>query len=180
MTRRTAVGFLLFLAISGSLFAQRAVDSASRYFRVICLVHLKDAGQGGHGIVPEFADEGMAVAQAAQEAAVVAASKGNPGAAPEPRSAVANPAEQSQKPTLAAASSRPGILAWSMLESDDGTMAIVQLVAADRRAFDSIFADKRPEIRVFEIGRDKPEAIQSELRKFRKDFDLQKFQVRAQ
>jgi len=174
MMRRTILCLLLSLGIPGILPAQRAVAPVNRYFRVICLVHLKDAGQGAQGIVPEFATEGMAVAQAAQEAAVAAAAKGDQSAGPQPR------AEKPLTAAAAAASSRPGILAWSMLESDDGTMAIVQLVAADRHAFDLIFADKRPEIRVFEIGRDKPEAIQNELRKFRKDFDLQNFRVAVQ
>jgi hypothetical protein len=49
---------------------------------------------------------------------------------------------------------RSGILAWSFQITDDGTMAIVHLAAADRNAFKQILADTRPEIRVFEIGKD--------------------------
>lgn len=64
--------------------------------------------------------------------------------------------------------------------SDDGKMAIIQIVAADYHAFDSILADKRPEIRVFEIGKDSKEAIEAEMRKYRKNFDLSGFQVMVQ
>src|SRR5947209_3011010 len=50
--------------------------------------------------------------------------------------------------------SRAGIIAWSVQTADDGKMAIVHLVAIDAHAFDAILADKRPEIRVFEIWKD--------------------------
>jgi hypothetical protein len=75
--------------------------------------------------------------------------------------------------------SRSGILAWSQQVADDGKMAIVHLVAADRNAFAAILADKRPEMRVFEIGKDKREDIEKELRKFKKDFDLDTLKVVA-
>jgi len=64
--------------------------------------------------------------------------------------------------------------------TDDGKMAIIHIVAADRHAFDSILADKRPEIRVFEIGKDSRETIEAELRKFKKNFDLDSFQLEVQ
>lgn len=76
--------------------------------------------------------------------------------------------------------SREGIIAWSQQISDDGRMAIVHLVAVDRKAFAPIFADTRPEIRVFEIGKDSPEAIEKELKKFKKDFTLDSIRVVAQ
>ena len=56
-----------------------------------------------------------------------------------------------------------------MQKSDDGTMAIVQMVAADHHAFDSILADTRPEIRVFEIGKTDPATIQAEMQKYKQD-----------
>jgi len=80
----------------------------------------------------------------------------------------------------AAIAARDGIIAWSMQVSDDGKYALVQFVAVNRKAFDAILADKRPDIRVFEIGKDKKDDIEKELRKFRKDFDLAGLQVVAQ
>jgi|SRR6185312_2617187 len=76
--------------------------------------------------------------------------------------------------------SRDGIIAWSMQVADDGKMAVVQYVAVDRHAFDAIFADKRPEVKVFEVGVDNPKAIEAELKKVRKDFSLDSLQVVAQ
>ncbi len=64
--------------------------------------------------------------------------------------------------------------------ADDGKMAIVHYVAVDRGAFAAILADTRPEIRVFEIGKDKPAAIEAEMRKYKKDFTLANFPVVAQ
>jgi hypothetical protein len=76
--------------------------------------------------------------------------------------------------------SRSEILTWSMQLTDDGQMAIVHYVAADRNAFAPLLADKRAEVRVFEIGKDKPEAIEAEMQKFKKDFTLANFRVVAQ
>ena len=79
----------------------------------------------------------------------------------------------------AAVTARDGIIAWSMQTSDDAKMAIVQYVAVNRHAFDTILADKRPEVRVFEIGVDNPKAIEAELKKFKKDFTLDSLKVVA-
>ena len=59
-------------------------------------------------------------------------------------------------------------------------MAIVHLVAVDRHAFDPIFADTRPEVRVFEVGAVAATAISGGIQQYRKDFDLDNFQVVAQ
>ena len=83
-------------------------------------------------------------------------------------------------PGISDKAARTGIIAWSSQIADDGKMAIIQMVAVDRKAFDAILADKRAEIRVFEIGKDKKEAIESEMRKYKKDFSLDAFRVVAQ
>ncbi len=57
--------------------------------------------------------------------------------------------------------------------SDDGRFALVEFVARDRKAFQSILNDKT--IKVFEKGKDKKDDIERELKKFRADFDLTKF-----
>jgi len=75
--------------------------------------------------------------------------------------------------------SRAGIIAWSMQITDDGKMAIVHLVAVDRNAFAPILADKRPEIRVFEIGKDTQQAIETEMRKYKANFSLDSLKVVA-
>ena len=83
-------------------------------------------------------------------------------------------------PVSADPDSRSGILAWSSQIADDGRMAIVLYVAADRKAFESILADKRSEIRVFEIGKHDRKTIETELRKYKKDFDLDTMMLEVQ
>jgi hypothetical protein len=80
----------------------------------------------------------------------------------------------------AAATSRDGIVAWRVQVTDDKSMAIVHLVGANRQAFNAVLNDTRPEIRVFEIGKHGKAEIEAELRKYKKDFDLDSFQVVAQ
>jgi hypothetical protein len=75
---------------------------------------------------------------------------------------------------------RNGIIAWSSQLTDNGKMAIVQYVAVDHSAFNAILADKRSELRVFEVGKTPPAAIEGALRQFKHDFSLASFVVLAQ
>lgn len=59
-------------------------------------------------------------------------------------------------------------------------MAIVHYVAVNRKAFAGILADTRPEVRVFEIGRDDRSTIETEMKKYKKDFNLDTLKVYAQ
>ena len=186
--RRLVVSGLALLSFCGVLGAQRAADPSSRYYRLICLVHLTGSGKAGDPIVPEYVVEGTAVAQAAVAATVSAAATAtaaNSGAVavavPAATGATTSPTPVSSPPPMpTTASSRPGYLAWSMQKSDDGTMAILHIVAADHHAFDSILADKRGEIRVFEIGKDSKTKIEAEMQKYKKNFTLAGFPVVVQ
>ena len=91
-----------------------------------------------------------------------------------------DPALPEYVPKAGDAPSRDGIIAWSSQLTDDGKMAIVHLVAANHHAFDAILADKRPEIKVFEIGKDDPGSIESALKGAKKDFTLDSLKVVAQ
>ena len=75
---------------------------------------------------------------------------------------------------------KAGIIAWSMQPTDDKKMAIVHIVATDRKAFDALVSDKRSEIKVFEVGKHGKDTVEQEMKKYKKDFDLSKFEVRAQ
>jgi hypothetical protein len=83
-------------------------------------------------------------------------------------------------PGPADARSRDGIIAWSVLPTDDGKMAIIHVVAVDRKAFAAIFADTRPEVKVFEIGKDTQQTIEAFLQAYRKNFTLDSLRVVAQ
>ena len=74
---------------------------------------------------------------------------------------------------------RDGIIAWSVLPTDDKKMAIVQLVAVNHHAFDQILADKRPDVKVFEVGKTPKAAIEAALGLAKAGFDLSKLQVMA-
>jgi hypothetical protein len=58
-------------------------------------------------------------------------------------------------------------------------MVIVHLVAVNHAAFNSILADTRPEVRVFEVGKQSKAAIEAALGQFKQGFSLDKFQVVA-
>jgi hypothetical protein len=77
------------------------------------------------------------------------------------------------------APSRAGIIAWSVLPTDDGTMAIIHVVAVNRKAFAAILADTRPEIRVFEIGVSSRAAIEAALQPYKANFSLDSLKVVA-
>jgi hypothetical protein len=55
----------------------------------------------------------------------------------------------------------------------------VHFVAADRKAFQSIFADTRPEIRVFEIGVATQAQIEAEMGMYKAGFSLENLKVVA-
>lgn len=69
--------------------------------------------------------------------------------------------------------SRSTIVAYSMKLSDDGRLALVEFVAWQRSAFQAIFNDKT--VTVFEKSKDSKSTIETALKKYRKDFDLEKF-----
>jgi len=78
----------------------------------------------------------------------------------------------------AAAASRThtGILGFTFVLSDDGQHALVEFVAKDRAAFQQILADTT--IKSFLKGRDTRADIETEFKKYKKDFDFTHFGVR--
>lgn len=67
---------------------------------------------------------------------------------------------------------RGGIIGFSWVPSDDGQSAIVEFVARERSAFLSISGANRPDVRVFQKGRDARADIESEFKRYRKSFSL--------
>jgi hypothetical protein len=91
-----------------------------------------------------------------------------------------DPVRPEYVPGPADARSRAGIVAWSAQPTDDGKMAIVQVVAVDRNAFAAILADTRPEVKVFEIGKDSQQAIEAFMQMHKANFSLDAFRLVAQ
>lgn len=75
---------------------------------------------------------------------------------------------------------RSGIIAWTFQITDDGKMAIVHLAAVDRKAFERILADTRPEIRVFEIGKHDRATIEAEMQRHKQGFNLDALRMEVQ
>jgi hypothetical protein len=71
------------------------------------------------------------------------------------------------------ARNRAGILAFTYQLSDDGKWALAEFVARDRAAFRPILSD--PRSKSFQRGKASRAVIETEFRRFRKDFDLTKF-----
>src|SRR5258708_16110130 len=78
-------------------------------------------------------------------------------------------------PASAQLRARSTILAFSQQVSDDGRFALLELVARDRSAFQSILNDRQ--VKECIKGMDNKDDIEKELKKFKKDFDLNKFGV---
>jgi hypothetical protein len=68
-----------------------------------------------------------------------------------------------------------GIIGFAQQISDDGRYAIVEYVARDLASVQQILNDKS--IKAFIKGKDKRGDIELELRKFKKDFNLDRFGV---
>jgi hypothetical protein len=67
----------------------------------------------------------------------------------------------------------PGIIGFTQQISDDGKWALVEYVARDMASLQPILNDKT--IKTFVKGKDKKSDIELELKRFKKDFDLDKF-----
>jgi hypothetical protein len=83
------------------------------------------------------------------------------------------------KPSKLPAPDLSGIIGFHFVMSDDKKHAIAEFVAHDPSAFKQIMADRRPDVRVFEKGKAKRADIEVELKKFKKDIDLDRWIVRA-
>jgi len=73
-----------------------------------------------------------------------------------------------------------GIISFSYQMSDDGNFAVMELVAREKRALAAILADRRTDIKVFERGKANAAAVEAEIRKYIRNFDVSKFGARAQ
>lgn len=80
-------------------------------------------------------------------------------------------------PKAEAAAAGRGILAFAYQVSDDGQWALVELVARDRKALEPVLSDRRPSVKVFERGKARAAEIQAEFRKYKRDFELDRFQA---
>ncbi len=91
-------------------------------------------------------------------------------------------ASDARRPMYAPAPAKPGvkasraeILGYACIPSDDLQHAICEFVEQGRAALQPLIADSLLAGKVFEKGKTKRADLEQELRKYRKNFDLDKF-----
>jgi hypothetical protein len=136
------------LVLATVVCAQRRVDPRNIYHRVITVVPYVGQGTAADPKRPQYAPLPVAVTGS------------QPGTAP---------------PSGAASPTPPTIIGYMHVASDDGKYAIVELVSRDMAAFNAVLSDKS--LTVFVKGKDSKDAIETALRKYKKDFSLDKFGV---
>jgi len=70
---------------------------------------------------------------------------------------------------------RSGIIAYQFQMSDDGQTALVEFVAVNKAALDTVLASKDARVKTFEIGKDSKASIEAEFRSSKRDFSLDTF-----
>lgn len=83
--------------------------------------------------------------------------------------------------TAAAPLDRTGIIAYQFQESDDGTLALAELVAVTRTGLSPILTSVLPNVIFFERGKYTRQQIETTFQKYKKNFSFNSFPpVRAQ
>jgi hypothetical protein len=82
--------------------------------------------------------------------------------------------------TAASVAAHTGILSYQMHVSDDGKFALVEFVGATRADLQPILASTAAGTTVFERGSATQAQIETEFKKYKKDFTMSLFSTRAQ
>lgn len=137
-----------------SCFGQRRLEPDQMYERIVCVVPMIGKGTLEDPRRPMFtpADPGKAASER-KEARKVEGREDEPDT---------------------------GIIAYASQETDDGQSAIVEFVARDRRAFKEILESSRAGVKTFRKERMSANELSSELKKLKRNFDLNAFRVAVQ
>jgi len=95
------------------------------------------------------------------------------GTVEDPKRPMFAPAPKSVTPA-----SRTGIIGFTYVLSDDGKSALCEFVARDRASLNGILT--APSVKSFVKGVHPQAAIEAEFKKYKKDFDINKFGVHVQ
>jgi len=129
--------------LATTLLAQQRVTPEFMYSRIWAIVPMIGSGKPGDAKRPMFLPNHLA-----------------PSAA------------QAGQGPLVESSDPKGILGVQMWISDDGTKALIELVAGDRSAFNPIFISSVPGVEFFERGKVTQAQVEAEFKKFKKDFSF--------
>ena len=142
--------FCTFLVLTTAVCAQHRVDPRNIYHRVITVVPYVGQGSAADPKRPQYAPLPTAVTGPIQATAPVTIG-----------------------PTSVPAT--PIIIGYMHVPSDDGKFALVEYVARDMAAFQTIMSDTS--ITVFVKGKDSKATIEAALQKYKKNFNLDSFGV---
>lgn len=107
--------------------------------------------------------------------AIVPVNGAGSGSAADPKRPMFTPS-----PAEAKATGRSGIISWHYEVSDDGKWAIVELVATNRAALQPVLTTNAPGVSVLQRDKSSRDDIERAVKRFKKDFDLDKFAARVQ
>ncbi len=84
-------------------------------------------------------------------------------------------------PAQMSSTNRTGLIAWHYETSDDGKVALVELVFASKAAMTGAFSTLQvvPLLQSFQKGKDNGEDIERAFRGFKRDFKLEEFSMRV-
>jgi hypothetical protein len=68
-----------------------------------------------------------------------------------------------------------GIIAWTQVLTDDGKHAVVEMVARNNSAFQAILADARPDVVVFQHGKQTQAQVEAGIQQYKRGFTLATF-----
>ena len=68
-----------------------------------------------------------------------------------------------------------GVFAWRYEVSTDGKTALLEITGRDQASLAQFKKNQRPDVKVFDVGKATKEEIQTEFRKYKADFDADKF-----
>lgn len=148
---RTAHAALLFVCLHSAFAQVRRVEPTQTYERIVCVVPMIGKGTADDPRRPMFAPS---IDQKVE--ALKAAKEG-----------------EEQLPDM-------GIIAYAAQETDDGQFAIVEFVARSRSAFKEILESRAPGLKVFRKEKAAKAELNSELKRLKKDFDIEKFGLAVQ
>jgi hypothetical protein len=157
--QRAVVPVVCLLASFSAAIAQPRVDPRNMYERVIVIVPMIGQGTETDPRRPMYAP---VVSEAATSPSATVSSSTPAPSAPTPAT-----------PLLGS----PDIIGYAMVESDDGTSAIVEFVARNRAVFQNILADTT--IKVFLKGRDSRQLAEAAFQKLKPTFSIQSFGVKV-
>lgn len=140
------------------------------YHRVLAIVPLIGSGTAADPVRPMFTPAPQSAAPTNPQGVAKGSSQSSPPASPP--SSLNNQQNNQQSGSQGIPA---GIIAYQHQLSDDGTLSLVEFVAADRSAFAELFASTDARVQYFEVGKSSQAAIQAAFQQKKASFSIANF-----